>query len=55
MRKRRDDIAADRKAVMQTVSDMSEKARDLASQTLKGVRRLVGLPKRRMFFQYKKP
>ncbi len=55
MRKRREEIAADRKAVMQTVSDMSEKARELASQTLKGVRRLVGLPKRRTFFQHKTP
>ena len=51
MRKRRDEIATDRKAVMQMINDMSEQARELASQTLKGVRRLTGLPKRRTFFQ----
>lgn len=55
MRKRRDEIAADKKSVMQKINEMSEKARDLASQTLKEVRRLVGLPKRKMFFQASKP
>ncbi|MEZ4632684.1 MAG: hypothetical protein R2880_18560 [Deinococcales bacterium] len=40
---------ADKKAVMAQVEMMSEKARDIASETLKDVRRLVGLPKRMMF------
>ena len=52
MRARRDDIAADRKRVIQQVHEMSDAARDLASMTLKEVRRLVGLPKQYMFFQY---
>lgn len=52
MRKRREEIAADRDAVMKTVHEMSDDARDLASETLKGVRRLAGLPKQFMFFQY---
>jgi hypothetical protein len=52
MRSRREAIAAERKAVIKQVHDMSDDARDLASQTLKEVRRLTGLPKQYMFFQY---
>lgn len=52
MRSRRETIAAERKAVIKQVHDMSDDARDLASQTLKEVRRLTGLPKQYMFFQY---
>jgi hypothetical protein len=52
MRARRTEIADDRKAVMKAVHEMSDDARDLASRTLKEVRRLTGLPKQFMFFQY---
>lgn len=52
MRARRDDIAADRKALLKTVQEMCDDARDIASETLKDVRRLTGLPKQFMFFQY---
>jgi len=52
MRARREEIASDRKAVMKTVHEMSDDARDMASETLKEVRRLAGLPKQFMFFQY---
>ena len=52
MRARREAVASDRKAVMKTVQEMSDDARDIASETLKEVRRLAGLPKQFMFFQY---
>lgn len=52
MRERRADIAADKKSVLKTVAEMSDEARDIASQTLKEARRLAGLPKQYMFFQY---
>lgn len=52
MRARRTEIAKDRKAVLTTVQEMCDDARDMASQTLKEVRRLAGLPKQQMFFQY---
>jgi tryptophanyl-tRNA synthetase len=52
MRTKREAIASDRKSVMKQVQEMSDDARDLASQTLKEVRRLAGLPKQFMFFQY---
>lgn len=52
MRARREEISRDKKEVMKTVQAMSDDARDLASQTLKEVRRLAGLPKQFMFFQY---
>lgn len=52
MRQRRAEIASDKKRMLEQVQEMSEQARDLASQTLKEVRRLVGLPKQMMFFQY---
>lgn len=45
-RVRRADLAKDKKAVMQTVREGSEKAREIASATLKEVRRMVGLPKK---------
>lgn len=52
MRARREELASDRKALMKLVQEMSDDARDLASKTLKEVRRLAGLPKQFMFFQY---
>ena len=52
MRERREELASDRKEVMKYVQSMSDDARDRASETLKEVRRLVGLPKQFMFFQY---
>lgn len=52
MRTRREEIASDRKAVMSKIQETSDDARDVASETLKDVRRLAGLPKRYMFFQY---
>ena len=52
MRARREEIASDKEEVMKTVQGMSDDARDMASQTLKEVRRLAGLPKQFMFFQY---
>lgn len=52
MREKREEIASDRKAVMKLVQETSDDARDLASATLKEVRRLAGLPKQFMFFQY---
>ena len=52
MRQRRAEIAADKKAVVKAAHEMSDEARDLASQTLKEARRLAGLPKQYMFFQY---
>lgn len=45
-RDRREAILADKKAVLQTVRESSEKAREIAQTTLKEVRRLVGLPKK---------
>ena len=52
MRARREDVVADRKAVLKSVQEMNDDARDMASETLKEARRLVGLPKQFMFFQY---
>ena len=52
MRAERERIASDRKGVMKLVQEMSDDARDIASETLKEVRRLAGLPKQYMFFQY---
>ncbi len=52
MRARRETFASDRKEVMKIAAAMSEDARDMASATLKEVRRLCGLPKQFMFFQY---
>lgn len=52
MRARREEFAADRKAVLKCAQEMSDDARDMASETLKEVRRLAGLPKQYMFFQY---
>ena len=52
MRRRREELVADRKEVMKLVQEMSDDARDRASETLKDVRRLAGLPKQYMFFQY---
>lgn len=52
LRTRREEIASDRKAVMKSVQEMSDDARDIASDTLKQVRRLAGLPKQFMFCQY---
>lgn len=52
MRSQREEFAADSKGVMKLAQEMSDDARDLASETLKEVRRLAGLPKQYMFFQY---
>ena len=52
MRKQREEVLSDKKAVLKRVEEMSDDARDLASETLKEVRRLAGLRKRYMFFQY---
>ncbi|MBC7795829.1 MAG: tryptophan--tRNA ligase, partial [Pyrinomonadaceae bacterium] len=43
---RREAILGDKKAVLQTVRESSEKAREIAQTTLKEVRRLVGLPRK---------
>ncbi|HEX8566146.1 MAG TPA: tryptophan--tRNA ligase [Pyrinomonadaceae bacterium] len=45
-RKRREEFVKDRKGAMKQVHKSSEKARDLAGETLKEVRKLCGLPKR---------
>jgi tryptophanyl-tRNA synthetase len=45
-RKQREDFLKDRKGVIKQVHKSSEKARDLAADTLKEVRKLCGLPKR---------
>lgn len=45
-RKRREDFLKDRKAAIKQVHKSSEKARDLAADTLREVRKLCGLPKR---------
>ncbi|MFO0914489.1 MAG: tryptophan--tRNA ligase [Pirellulales bacterium] len=52
MRERRAAVQADRKKLLEQLHEMSDEARDMASQTLKEVRRLTGLPKQYMFFQY---
>lgn len=52
MRANREAYTKDRKALLKTVQEMSDDARDIASETLKEVRRLAGLPKQFMFFQY---
>lgn len=49
---KREELARDRKELMKIVQEMSDDARDMASETLKEVRRIVGLPKQYMFFQY---
>ncbi|MEA2207006.1 MAG: tryptophanyl-tRNA synthetase [Blastocatellia bacterium] len=46
LRSRREEIAADAEGVKTRVKDMSEKARLIARETLKEVRRLTGLPER---------
>jgi len=46
MRARRDEIAKDREAVRKTMWENALKAREVAAQTIKDVRRLAGLPKR---------
>lgn len=45
-RARRAELMKDKKASLQIARDGSEKAREIASATMKEVRRLVGLPKR---------
>lgn len=52
MRNRREDLVKDKKELLKSVHEMSDRARDMASETLKEVRRLAGLPKQYMFFQY---
>ncbi len=52
MRGRRKELESDKKEVMKRVYASCDDARDLASATLKEVRRLTGLPKQYMFFQY---
>lgn len=46
MRARREEIAKDREAVRKTMWENALKAREVAAQTIKDVRRLAGLPKR---------
>jgi tryptophanyl-tRNA synthetase len=45
-RKRREEFVKDRKGAMKQVHKSSEKARELAGETLKEVKKLCGLPKR---------
>ena len=52
MRAKREELLTDKKAILKKVQEMSDDARDMASETLKEVRRLSGLPKQYMFFQY---
>ena len=52
MRAKREELLTDRKAILNKVQEMSDDARDMASETLKIVRRLSGLPKQFMFFEY---
>ena len=51
MRTRREDIHNNKKEMMAKVFEMSEHARDIASQTLQDVRRFTGLPRQYMFHQ----
>lgn len=51
MRERREDIHKNKKEMMAKVFEMSENARDIASQTLQDVRRFTGLPRQYMFHQ----
>ena len=46
LRTRREEIAKDRELVRKTMWDSAQKAREIAGQTIKDVRRLAGLPKR---------
>ncbi len=46
LRTRRAEIAADKEALRKSMWDSAQQAREMAMQTLKDVRRLVGLPKR---------
>lgn len=46
LRARRDEIAKDPATVKKRTNEMSEKARGIAAETLKEVRRIIGLPKR---------
>ncbi len=46
MRARREEVSKDREYVRKTMWDSAQKARDIAGQTIKDVRRLAGLPKR---------
>jgi tryptophanyl-tRNA synthetase len=46
MRTRRTEVAADREAIRKLMYQTSQQAREIAVQTLKDVRRIVGLPKR---------
>jgi tryptophanyl-tRNA synthetase len=45
-RVRRAEIAADKEAVRKSMWNSAQQAREMAAQTMKDVRRLVGLPKR---------
>ncbi len=45
-RTRRAEIAADKEAVRKSMWDSAQQAREMAMQTMKDVRRMVGLPKR---------
>ena len=46
LRVHREEIAKDREQVRKTMWDNAQKAREIAAQTIKDVRRLTGLPKR---------
>lgn len=51
MRERREELMKQRKDILKAVEKRADDARDIASETIKEVRRLVGLPKRYEFFQ----
>jgi tryptophanyl-tRNA synthetase len=46
LRQRRAEIAADKEALRKSMWDSAQQAREMAVQTIKDVRRMVGLPKR---------
>ena len=46
LRTRRTEIAADREGLRKTMWDSAQQAREMAAQTIKETRKLVGLPKR---------
>lgn len=51
MRERRKELTKQRKDILKMAEKRADDARDIASETIKETRRLVGLPKRYEFFQ----
>jgi tryptophanyl-tRNA synthetase len=47
LRKRKEEILADKKNVIKSIYEMSDNAREIASKTLSEVREMVGLPERK--------